>query len=164
MTFEVWRTSLSIDLFDVVLDQILWRCAARDDGSNHTFGVTVLYFRIEDGVPESHLLRLIDRHIDFAFVRETLKASYSHTGQPSIDLRILLIGYLYGSRASGAWLRTLGCTWLLLVYWTGLRSRGSAPLYVFKESARPFSRIPAFSRPFRASRSTVHPSRISEGC
>jgi transposase len=58
------------------------------------------YFRIEDHIPEDHLLRLVDRHMDFAFVRETLKASYSHTGRPSIDpevlLRILLIGYLYG--------------------------------------------------------------------
>jgi transposase len=58
------------------------------------------YFRIEDHVPEDHLLRLIDRRINFAFVRETLEASYSHTGRPSIDpevlLRILLIGYLYG--------------------------------------------------------------------
>lgn len=58
------------------------------------------YFRIEDHIPEDHLLRLIDRHIDFTFVREILMASYSHTGRPSIDpevlLRILLIGYLYG--------------------------------------------------------------------
>jgi transposase len=58
------------------------------------------YFRLDDHIPEDHLLRLVDRHIDFAFVRETLKASYSHTGRPSIDpevlLRILLIGYLYG--------------------------------------------------------------------
>lgn len=58
------------------------------------------YFRIEDQIPEDHLLRFIDRHIDFAFVREALKASYSHTGRPSVDpevlLRILLIGYLYG--------------------------------------------------------------------
>lgn len=58
------------------------------------------YFRIEDHIPENHLLRLVDRHIDFALVRETLKTSYSHTGRPSIDpgvlLRILLIGYLYG--------------------------------------------------------------------
>ncbi len=58
------------------------------------------YFRIEDHIPEDHLLRLVDRHVDFAFVHETLKASYSHTGRPSIDpevlLRILLIGYLYG--------------------------------------------------------------------
>ncbi len=43
------------------------------------------YFRIEDHIPEDHLLRLVDRHVDFAFVRETLKASYSHTGRPSID-------------------------------------------------------------------------------
>lgn len=58
------------------------------------------YFRIEDHVPEDHLLRLIDRHIDLTFVRETLRESYSHTGRPSIDpevlLRIPLIGYLYG--------------------------------------------------------------------
>ena len=58
------------------------------------------YFRIEDQVPENHLLRLIDRHISFDFVREKLKDSYSETGRPSIDpellLRILLIGYLYG--------------------------------------------------------------------
>jgi len=58
------------------------------------------YFRLEDQVPETHLLRLIEKHISFAFVREKLKASYSDTGRPSIDpellLRILLIGYLYG--------------------------------------------------------------------
>src|ERR1700685_162883 len=58
------------------------------------------YFRIEDQVPENHLVRLIDRHVSFAFVREKLKESYSDTGRPSVDpellLRILLIGYLYG--------------------------------------------------------------------
>jgi len=45
-------------------------------------------------------LRLIDKHINFGFVRERLKDSYSENGRPSIDpellLRILLIGYLYG--------------------------------------------------------------------
>ena len=58
------------------------------------------YFRLEDHIPENHLLRLIDRHISFAFVREQLRDSYSDTGRPSIDpevlLRILLLGYLYG--------------------------------------------------------------------
>src|SRR6202044_3122743 len=58
------------------------------------------YFRLEDQVPENHLLRLIDKHIDFSFVRERLKDSYSDTGRPPADpglfLRILLIGYLYG--------------------------------------------------------------------
>src|SRR5665811_1895790 len=58
------------------------------------------YFRLEDQVSETHLLRLIEKHISFSFVREKLKASYSDTGRPSIDpellLRILLCGYLYG--------------------------------------------------------------------
>jgi transposase len=58
------------------------------------------YFRLEDQVPETHLLRLIDKYISFEFVRQQLKDSYSETGRPSIDpellLRILLIGYLYG--------------------------------------------------------------------
>jgi transposase len=58
------------------------------------------YFRLEDQVPETHLLRLIEKHISFEFVRERLRSSYSETGRPSIApellLRILLIGYLYG--------------------------------------------------------------------
>ena len=40
------------------------------------------YFRLEDHISENHLLRLIDKHISFAFVREKLKATYSVTGRP----------------------------------------------------------------------------------
>jgi transposase len=58
------------------------------------------YFRLQDQIPEDHLLRLIDRHIDFSFVQEQLKDFYSPMGRPSIDpevlLRLLLVGYLYG--------------------------------------------------------------------
>ena len=58
------------------------------------------YFRLEDQIPEDHLLRLIDHYVDFRFVRERLKSFYSSTGRPSIDpevlLRLLLVGYLYG--------------------------------------------------------------------
>src|SRR5271157_4131081 len=58
------------------------------------------YFKLDDYIPKNHLLRLVDEHVSFAFVRERLKDSYSETGRPSIDpellLRILLIGYLYG--------------------------------------------------------------------
>jgi transposase len=58
------------------------------------------YFRLEDQIPEDHLLRLIDHYVDFRFVREQLKNFYSSTGRPSIDpeilLRLLLVGYLYG--------------------------------------------------------------------
>jgi hypothetical protein len=48
------------------------------------------YFRLQDQIPEDHLLRLIDRHIDFRFVRKQLKEFYSPTGRPSIDPEVLL--------------------------------------------------------------------------
>ena len=58
------------------------------------------YFRLEDQIPERHLLRLIDRYVDFSFLRERLKSFYSRAGRPSIDpevlLRLPLVGYLYG--------------------------------------------------------------------
>ena len=58
------------------------------------------YFCLQDQVPETHLLRLIGKHVRFAFVRERLRNSYSENGRPSIDpellLRILLLDYLYG--------------------------------------------------------------------
>ena len=69
-------------------------------GQNSRSEALFYYFRLEDHVPENHLLRLIDKHVRFDFVRERLKQSYSDMGRPSIDpellLRILLIGYLYG--------------------------------------------------------------------
>lgn len=58
------------------------------------------YVRMEDMVPENHLLRLVDKYIDLGFIRGKVKHLYSHTGRPSIDpevlLRMLLVGYLYG--------------------------------------------------------------------
>jgi transposase len=35
------------------------------------------YFRLEDQIPEDHLLRLIDQHVDLSFVRERLKSFYA---------------------------------------------------------------------------------------
>ncbi len=40
------------------------------------------YFRLEDQIPEDHLLRLIDRHVDLSFVRERVKGLYSSTVVP----------------------------------------------------------------------------------
>jgi transposase len=69
-------------------------------GSHARSEALFYYFRLDDQVPENHLLRLIDKHISFDFVRQQLKESYSETGRASIDpellLRILLVGYLYG--------------------------------------------------------------------
>ena len=73
------------------------------------------YFRIEDQVPQNHLLRFIDRYVSFDFVREKLRASYSETGRPSIDpevlLRILLLGISTASPVSGSCWKNCVCTW-----------------------------------------------------
>ena len=41
------------------------------------------YFKLEDQVPENHLLRLIDRHVNFEFIRAKMKDRYSDAGRPS---------------------------------------------------------------------------------
>ena len=60
-------------------------------------------FSLENYVPEDHLLRLIDKHIDFSFIIDRVKHLYSHTGRPSIDpvvlVKMLLIGYLYNIKS-----------------------------------------------------------------
>ncbi|THF72296.1 transposase, partial [Cohnella fermenti] len=55
-------------------------------------------------VPEDHLLRLIDMHIDFSFITEKTRPFYtSTTGRPPIPpirlFKMMLIGYLYGIRS-----------------------------------------------------------------
>ena len=42
-------------------------------------------FSVEDHVPADHLLRKIDRPLDFGSLRSEFAALYSHTGRPSID-------------------------------------------------------------------------------
>jgi transposase len=85
------------------------------------------------------LLRLLDEHIDFSFVREHLKDSYSDTDRPSIDpqllLRIVLIGYLYGINSERKLVEQLRMhlVWAL-VHRARFRSGDSASLYVFEES------------------------------
>ena len=70
------------------------------------------YFKLEDQVPENHLLRLIDRHVNFEFIRVRLKDRYSDAGRPSIDpellLRMLLVGYLYGVTSERKLMEELG--------------------------------------------------------
>ena len=42
-------------------------------------------FSLEELVPQNHLLRKIDRFLNFDDLRVNLKPFYSHTGRPSID-------------------------------------------------------------------------------
>lgn len=60
-------------------------------------------FSMEDHVPQDHLIRSIDLHLDLGGVRGYLADFYSHTGRPSVDpelmIRMLLIGYCFGIRS-----------------------------------------------------------------
>lgn len=59
---------------------------------------------LEELVPKDHLLRKIDKAIDFSFINEICTPYYSETtGRPSVEpeklYRMLFIGYLYGIRS-----------------------------------------------------------------
>ena len=59
---------------------------------------------IDDLVPKDHLLRLIDRAIDWTFIYDLVRDTYSDgMGRPSIDpvtlIKIPLIQYLYGIKS-----------------------------------------------------------------
>ncbi|MBU4212666.1 MAG: transposase [Kiritimatiellae bacterium] len=56
--------------------------------------------RLEELIPAGHILRKIDRWIDFSIIHEKTEDLYSSTGRPSIDpevlIRMMVVGYLYG--------------------------------------------------------------------
>jgi len=59
---------------------------------------------IDELVPEDHLLRLIDRYVDFSFIPEMVRSYYSEdNGRPSLDplilFKMMFIGYLDGIRS-----------------------------------------------------------------
>lgn len=59
---------------------------------------------IEQLVPQDHLLRKIDKYIDFSFINEICRPYYSKdNGRPAVEpeilFKMLFIGYLYGIRS-----------------------------------------------------------------
>ncbi len=60
-------------------------------------------FCLEDHVPAGHLLRQIDRFLDFGDIRTKLAPYYCSIGRPSIDpelmIRMLVVGYCFAIRS-----------------------------------------------------------------
>ena len=56
-------------------------------------------FILDNYVPEDHILRIIDRNIDFDFIWTKVSHLYSNIGQAAIDpvvlIKMLIIGYLF---------------------------------------------------------------------
>jgi Transposase domain (DUF772) len=60
-------------------------------------------FSLERHIPTDHLLRSIDRFVEFGELRRELAPFYSTLGRPSIDpelmMRMLIVGYCFGIRS-----------------------------------------------------------------
>ena len=59
---------------------------------------------LEQLVPQDHILRKIDKYIDFSFIKDLTYDLYCHTnGRPGVDpvvlFKMLFIGYLFGIRS-----------------------------------------------------------------
>ena len=64
----------------------------------------VSFFSMDDLVPQDHILRLIDRSMDFSFIYDLVEEKYClDNGRPSLDpvmlIKIQLIQYLFGIRS-----------------------------------------------------------------
>ncbi len=61
------------------------------------------FVSIDEMVPDNHLLRLIDKYINFSFLLEKVRPYYSDdNGRPSDPLilfKMMFIGYIYGIRS-----------------------------------------------------------------
>ena len=111
------------------------------------------YFRLEDQVPETHLLRLIEKHISFAFVRQKLKDRYSEMGRPSIDPELLFahsldrlpVRHHQRTQTGGGVAHAPG---LALVHGAGFRSGDPASLNIFQEPSWAVSGVKVFEELF----------------
>jgi transposase len=60
-------------------------------------------FRLDEAVPNDHLVRKIGALLDLSWVYMELAPYYSDVGRPSIDpvlmIRMLIIGYLFAIRS-----------------------------------------------------------------
>ena len=68
--------------------------------------MAMLFVDIESLIPETHLLRKIERMVSFDFIYDLLAPYYPATGRPSVDpvsmFNMLLIGYLYSKAKKAA--------------------------------------------------------------
>jgi transposase len=73
---------------------------------NHDQPELFYSFRLEDAVPQDHLVRKIAAVLDLSWVHPELAPFYSKMGRPSIDpelmIRMLIVGYVFALRSERA--------------------------------------------------------------
>jgi transposase len=74
-------------------------------------------FRLEDRIPENHLLRRINVFVTVALgdLHKELEPHYSNIGRPSVDpelmIRMFIVGYCYGIRLERKLCQEVACIW-----------------------------------------------------
>ena len=70
---------------------------------NNDQGPLFYEFRLDEAVPDDHLVRKIDGVVDLSWVHAELAPHYPTLGRPSVDpvlmIRMLIIGYVFGLRS-----------------------------------------------------------------
>lgn len=107
---------------------------------------------LENYVPENHLLRKVDRSIDFRFIYELVEPLYAQNGRPSIDpivlFKLLFINHLYGYNSMR---RTIEETKVNLAYRWFIGYGVEDPLPHFSDFSK------NYTRKFSQSIEVVHP-------
>jgi transposase len=86
---------------------------------------------VESLVPSEHLLRKIDRVVDFGFIHDRVKHLYAeNNGRPALEpvvlFKLLLLGYLYGVRSERQLMREVEVN-VAYRWFLGLRLRDKVP-------------------------------------
>ncbi len=70
---------------------------------NNDQGPLFYEFRLDEAVPDDHLVRKIDAVLDLSWVHAELAPHYPTLGRPSVDpvlmIRMLIVGYVFGLRS-----------------------------------------------------------------
>lgn len=76
----------------------------------------MIMFCMDDMVPQNHMLRLIDKAIDWTFIYDLVEEKYCcDNGRPSMDpvmlIKIPFIQYLYGIKSMRQTIREIEVMW-----------------------------------------------------
>jgi transposase len=111
------------------------------------------------------LLRQIDAVLDLSWLRDDIAPSYSHTGCPSVDpkvmVRMLVIGYCYSILSERRLCREVELN-LAYRWFCGLSLKDKV-LHLFGQSSRPLPRQRCLAQGVRECRPPVHGSRVGQG-
>ena len=110
----------------------------------------MMMFSMDDMVPQNHMLRLIDKAINWNFIYDLVEEKYCpDNGRPSMDpvmlIKIPFIQYLYGIKSMRQTMKEIevNVAYPLVSRTRHVRSSTSF-LYIWKELYPPFQRY----RPF----------------